>query len=98
MKFNYIILNAASAILLSSCQSNYTNSLDKSELLQDARRQERQKILMQFWQNKATDVQLQSTVSLNNNIEMINYPAGIYNNIKFSDRFTCNSDLTEPQR
>lgn len=72
-------------------------SHDSAEAVEQARREERLKILQDYWTDKTLSAQADAATGAQAP-ELLAYPAGIYSGIRFAPRMAANPSLSEPTR
>ena len=82
--------------MILGCRTNTTSTNTHYNDLEEVKRIERQRIISQYLSDYT--INQQNLNQTDNNSNNINYPAGNYNHIIFSPRYTNNTNLGEPVR
>ena len=86
---------AGTAIVSNAVHANA--SKHSAEAAEEARREERLKILQDYWNDKTLSSQADAATGAQAP-ELLPYPAGIYSGIRFAPRVAADSSLSEPTR
>jgi hypothetical protein len=90
---------AASALAASGCAHSGSAVPQPPDLqaLEQARREERQKIMMDYWRDQ-TAASAGGQTALPRTPQVLDYPAGLYDGIRFGPRQATQPGLCEPER
>lgn len=86
---------AGTAIVSNAVRSSAAQ--DSAEAAEKARREERLKIMQDYWNDKTLSAEAGGSSALQAP-QLLQYPAGIYSGIRFAPRVASDSSLSEPQR
>ena len=85
------------ALAGAGCASHATDAPAPAEAIEQARREERQKVLQQYWQDRTASLSGPPPVSPGSSPDL-SYPAGIYGGLRFAPRQARDASLAEPAR
>jgi hypothetical protein len=90
---------AASALAVSGCVHSGSGPAQPPDprALEQARREERQKIMMEYWRDQ-TAASAGSPAAIPQTPQVLDYPAGVYDGIRFGPRQAAEPGLFEPER
>ena len=94
------VIGGATGLVASALTYNTaTASADQraAELIEQARREERLKIMQDYWYDQTLSPRREATGVIAQ-ASLLNYPAGTYDGIRFAPRQAADSSLAEPAR
>ena len=79
------------------CASRDTDPTTESEAIEQARREERQKVLQQYWLDRTASLSQPPSISPFSS-PLLSYPAGVYGGLRFAARQAQDPSIADPAR